>query len=86
MKKLLFSLLAIGFMASTYAQHDTLSIDSIQWVSQANLGACNDVSRYNGDTVVVVGICLVNGTDYGSQSHNLMISQSSKPSPFGGLR
>ncbi|MGY8952412.1 MAG: T9SS type A sorting domain-containing protein [Flavobacteriales bacterium] len=86
MKKLLFSLLAIGFMASSYAQHDTLSIDSIQWVSQANLGACNDVSRYNGDTVVVVGICLVNGTDYGSQSHNLMISQSSKPSPFGGLR
>ena len=73
-------------MASSYAQIDTLSIDSIQWVSQTNLGNCNDLSRYDGDTVVVVGISLVNGTDYGSQSHNIMISQSSKPTPFGGLR
>lgn len=73
-------------MASSYAQHDTLSIDSIQWVSQTNLGNCNDLSRYDGDTVVVAGICIVNGTDYGSQSHNIMITQSSEPSPFGGLR
>ncbi|MBD79294.1 MAG: hypothetical protein CL840_10265 [Crocinitomicaceae bacterium] len=86
MKKLLLSLLAIGFMASSYAQYDTLRIDSIQWVSQTNLGNCNDLSRYDGDTVVLTGICLVSGTDYGSQSHNVMVTQSAKPSPFGGIR
>ena len=85
MKRAILSIFATIMVVSIYAQ-DTLSIDSIQWVSQANLTACMDESRYDGDTVVISGICTVDGMEYGSSSHNIHISQSSKPSPFGSIR
>lgn len=87
MKHVLLSVFASLLMAAGYAQTpDTLSIDSIQWRSQTDLANCVEESRYNGDTVVVYGICTVDGIEYGSTSHNIHITQSSKPSPFGGLR
>ncbi|UTW64374.1 T9SS type A sorting domain-containing protein [bacterium SCSIO 12741] len=86
MKNWLLILFVSGFCLAANAQYDTLSIDSIQFKTQAELGNCDDESRYSGDTVYVRGFCLVDGIEYGSSSHNIQISQSLKPSPFGGLR
>ncbi len=81
-------LFTIGLMTFGFsqAQVDTLSIDSVQWVSQADLGNCNDLSRFDGNKVVIHGICMVDGAEYGSTSHNIHVSMSNSPMPFGSIR
>jgi hypothetical protein len=86
MKHLIFLSIGLLIFGSSKAQLDTLSLDSAQWVSSANLGNCDDLSRYDGKKVVVEGICIVDGALYGSSSHNIHVSMSSTPSPFGSIR
>lgn len=86
MKQFILLTLCIFTFGFSNAQLDTLSIDSAQWVSAADLANCKDLSRYDGKKVVVHGICLVDGDAYGSSSHNIHITMSSTPLPFGSLR
>ena len=86
MKHFVLFSISLLFFGASKAQLDTLSIDSAQWVSQANLGNCNDESRYDGKKVVVSGICLVDGALYGSQSHNIHVTMSNFPTPYGSIR
>ncbi|MFT6137238.1 MAG: hypothetical protein ACJASM_000359 [Salibacteraceae bacterium] len=86
MKHLIFLSIGLLIFGTSKAQLDTLSLDSAQWVSSANLGNCDDLSRYDGKKVVVEGICIVDGALYGSSSHNIHVSMSSTPSPFGSIR
>lgn len=86
MKKLLFLTIGLLGFGISQAQLDTLTIDSVQWVSQTDLANCDDMSRYDGKKVVVYGICMVDGAEYGSTSHNIHVSMSAKPMPFGSIR
>ena len=86
MKHLILCTISLLIFGTSRAQLDTLSIDSAQWVSSANLGNCVDLSRYDGKKVIVEGICVVDGALYGSSSHNIHVSMSSAPSPFGSIR
>jgi len=83
MKRLIPFLLAIVLGHTASAQIDTISIDSIQWRSQTDLANCDDLSRYDGDTVVFAGTVLVDGSLYGSSSHNIQVGIDK---PFGGMR
>jgi hypothetical protein len=86
MKRQLLLLLTLALSSTMMAQYDTLRIDSIQYVAPSDLANCVDLSRYDGDTVVLTGIALVDGDAYGSTSHNIQISQYAWPTPFGGIR
>ncbi|MDE0770609.1 MAG: T9SS type A sorting domain-containing protein [Salibacteraceae bacterium] len=86
MKHLILLSISLLIFGTSKAQLDTLSLDSAQWVSAANLGNCDDLSRYDGKKVVVEGVCVVDGALYGSSSHNIHVSMSSNPSPFGSIR
>ncbi len=74
------SLLSFG----SFAQYDTLGIDSIQWRAAADLGNCIEESRYFNDTVTVKGILITDGNRYGSSSHNCFI-QMPGGGPWSGI-
>jgi len=52
-RKLTLLLIALLATFSLQAQYDTLTIQQIQTVTPQDLAACNDVSPFDGDTVVV---------------------------------
>lgn len=86
MKQLLLLTLGLLSFGISQAQIDTLTIDSVQWVSQTVLANCDDMSRYDGKKVVVHGIVMLDGSESGSNSHNIQISMTNQPSPFGSIR
>ncbi len=59
--RLLFGFLMIMGMGATAQTYDTLTIQQIQFVSQADLAACIDTSFYLGDTVWTYGTVVMNG-------------------------
>jgi len=62
MKKVLFSLLGMCLATLLSAQtYPFVPVDSISFVSQADLIACNDSSRFLGDTIETIGIVVVDG-------------------------
>lgn len=60
MKKILLSIVTIALGGLAYAQ-TAVSLVDINFVSPANLTACNDSSQYLGDTVITRGIVVVPG-------------------------
>lgn len=63
MKKVLLSVFGICLSAMLSAQTiPFVPVDSIGFVSQANLANCNDSSRYLGDTVRTIGVVVVDGS------------------------
>ena len=56
-RKLTLLLIALLATFSLQAQYDTLTIQQIQMVTPQDLAACNDLSPFDGDTVVVFGLC-----------------------------
>lgn len=86
MKRLLLLAVSSILAFNVSAQIHSLTIDSVQWRSATDLANCNEKTRYDGDTVKVAGICLVDGAAYGSSSHNIQISMSTAGSPFGAIR
>lgn len=70
----LYLLTILAFTAGiTSAQNDTITIDTLQWRSAADLGNCDEASRYEDDTVTVKGVLIMDGNRYGSSSHNVFI-------------
>jgi hypothetical protein len=62
MKKVLLSVFGICLSAMLSAQTiPFVPVDSIGFVSQADLANCNDSSRYLGDTVRTIGVVVVDG-------------------------
>lgn len=86
MKKLLLSLVLITSIQMAHAVVDTVKIDSIQFISQADLANCIDLSAFEGDTVFTSGIIIVDGEKYGSTSHNIFLCQSTEFTPFGCIQ
>jgi len=73
MKHIYLSLFLVLSASFVSAQIDTVQIDTVQWKSQADLGNCDDMSAYDGDTVTVKGVVIMDGAAYGSSSHNVFI-------------
>ena len=62
MKRILLSALAfIGAVGANAQTFDTVTVNDVQFVSQADLQNCNDTSSYLGDTVTVAGYVLTPG-------------------------
>lgn len=79
MRKVLLSALTVFVSVAAWAQTQ-VSIYDVQYVSQTDLGNCIDESPYNnGDTVVLTGIIMVDGEEYGGSSQDAYMQSSNMP-------
>jgi hypothetical protein len=86
MKHLCTLFFGLSALISAQAQVDTLSIDSIQYISPTDLANCIDQSYHDADTVFTSGIVIVDGEKYGSTSHNIFICKSAVFTPYGCIQ
>ncbi len=79
-----FLFAALFSVTSAFAQSDTVAIDSINYLTAADLGNCIEQSPRLGDTVTFRGIVMFDGDQYGSGSHNINI-QRVGGGPWSGI-
>ena len=62
MKKFTLTFFLMLFAWTIHAQYDTLTIEQVQMVPQPQLAACDDVSPFHEDTVVVFGTVVMDAS------------------------
>ncbi len=86
MNKLFTTLTLVLVCLAAQAQFPAVSIFDIQFLDEFELAAGNDLSDYNGDTVVVEGVVAFDPCDYGlSTNRKGTWVQSNPGAPFAGV-
>lgn len=76
MRTKFFTLLFLSLLSGSLFAQTTVTIQQVQNVTSGNLGSCIDSSSYNGDTVIVHGVVVMNGSVGGNPNAQVASGQN----------